>query len=470
MICIAQFILIVAILLDFCLFRDASCHGKELSPITCQKHTENLAPEFTPMDIADDIWAEIVFPHLDMEDYARLSGVSTYFHDLLRGEKYTSGIMFQLMALYRGIILLSTSDISLSNRFLSPEDERDFIYRTAVSLRSLEKKFRQYLKIPTSEEKCDSNFFIITKSEKKILALADQIDTEDRLTKLRDHYMTRNRALYESAEFKSILTDIHEGELPPTTFSSLFQRLIKNMSLMKSCAKISIAITCIGYVLGKIYPYYYPDCFQSLAHNAGLRAFDSMMNKTHLIVTDELGSYGCCSDRLELPAFFQTIPTVIKTRYLYQPNLYAHANGYVYFNETAHFVEGTVEDWVHFITSQGKCTYDFWIQHLYKLINPTEGKLPNPYNMVCSPNIDNTSICCGNVWSDHSVKDFAYSIWCNGDYCFRMIRGDAQQAYDEAYLKTMKQSFEGFAPLLISGAVGYFLFFSLTMWGYIYYS
>lgn len=462
MIYIARFILTLTILLDFCLTGDVSGYEEELPLMIHHRKIESPSPELMPINISDDMWAEVVFPYLDLEDYARLSGVSKYFYDFLRGEKYISGIILRLMSLYCGIIPLLSK-----NNYLSPEDERDLLCRIAVPLNYLKINYQQQLEMTESQRKFESNCLIMKTAEEKFSSLPYQMNATDFLIKMRDHYMSKNRALYESPECKFILVDLYDGELPPVTSSSVFQRLIKNKRFMVSAA-VGIAIGCMGGGLYYLLPY--PDYFQSLGHTAGLEAYEKMMNTTYLSVGDEVGFFSCCVDPHSPPNFFQNIPVVMQTHYApqWEWRHYHHENGYVFYNKTSRIVNGTLEDWVHFITSEGKCTYDFWIKYLYKLVNGTEGNLPNPHNMVCNPNSDNTSICCGNVWSPRSSKDFGY-LFCDGSYCFRMIRGDAQQAYQETYFQTITRSFLIFAAIESCGVIGGLSLLALLYWGYHYY-
>lgn len=411
-------------------------------------------------EVTNDVWAEIIFPFLTLEDYARLSGVSKYFYTLLRGGKYICGHILSVMVLSRTLtnlvdqikpIMKEWEQSSPDRRLLLyPEEERDVLFElvTTADLLQLTEASMQ-VKIKTLPERdLQLNEFDIRQGQDKLSKIYQMLREGNIIQKVRTHYATKNRALYEPSGFESILID-PEGDQPlKTTCSSFFLRLTKSKCLMVSAAAaISVGLIAGGFIFPK------PN-FEELGNLAGQEAFNQMMNTTYLYVDDLAGFYDGYSPSL----FEDCLHSGVGTQY--QTNLslfYNGQDGYTYGREMI-FTPGTIKDWILFVQSRCGCALDYWEAYVNKLINGTKGNgvPPNPHNMVCSPNPNKSStICCGNVWNREASRQFKYPWNCFGTYCLRMIQGNAERAYSETRETT-----------IYAAQLQYFLIFSaIEAWG-----
>lgn len=193
---------------------------------------------------------------------------------------------------------------------------------------------------------------------------------------------------------------------------------IKNPYIMLgTSAIIALAFGGGSYAFHQQYPNY-----EATAQELGQEAFNTMVNRTHL---DGPWDWGIHYPGLESPIppyFHNCLEALFGCRY---GGPKPHSEGYKC-DPNEDWKAGTIHDWINVVMSQCGCSFDFWNNYVYLLINGTD---PNPYNMVCNLNPDNNSICCGNVWGVDSHKKFGFPPnTMRSKYAIRIIRGDALEA------------------------------------------
>lgn len=307
---------------------------------------------------------------------------------------------------------------------LFPEDENNLIHEIAELKRkqiqlvdSLKINEQIYTQSPSTKGKIsislyDDTFF----DEAMIPAQEMDLFLKKGMPHLLEHAAGQNPSLCQSSWLSDDMAYLanqtgHNLQTYLFSFKRVFKLISKNRPLMIGGTILSLSAFALGtYIIITLYP---KDAFENFFHQK-------------IIYNSNLGFMPSGYSN-EFDACLQWSTSYWnKTDYDNDPY---HGPSYIYFDSSGqgHSLKGNLTDWLGFIYSKCGCDIDFWYKYVASIMN---GSHVDPNNLICSPNPDNTTICCGSVWGEHT-----WPRWQPGgfyDYSLRMVSGSALKAQEAA--------------------------------------